>query len=141
MTHYYIVITRAGVSLSDALTTIPRAGVEVKESRARCVTFTSKLDGLEYRRIGSMTFPADEMPLLWTRAGCTSGDLAALLRFGATYARRKPSTFPSKIVARLGNPPALGVRLVRPLSDYGDDLHLVVAIPDTIPATLEGVRA
>ena len=121
-----------GVTLTEALSW----GIKVFESTRRCLNFDDLIAGGPCREIGYLVWTATSGYSVWASVDATRDDLTALLakaRDLSVYAPdplRSPAADSFYPVRK--RPGRYFAPVSRRLSDYGDDLHLVAKIPDTV---------
>lgn len=97
--------------------------------------FEDELGGGQMRSIGAIGFdPKRTIFSAHPRVGTTRDDILALCALALSHRNCE-----SRTTGRQWKQNSKGMRyalVARPLTDYGDDLALVVGIPDTVPVDL-----
>ncbi len=134
-THWVYTTQKGGHTLVTAQALAAEVGVDLRDSPKLCDVFTDPFTGVEYRYIALAFWNRTRNTReVWVKADATRDDVTAALvgaarLFGPGGSRSECWTWRTE----KGQETA-AAELCRRLDEYGNDLSLVVGIPDTVPA-------
>ena len=138
MTFHWLHVTQKGEhTLSSAHTQALARGIEVRESTRRCEVFTDNFKPVEYRHIGYVRWNRTRNTRqVWVNADATRDDVTAAAVGAVQLLSPRGVAQPVWHWKMVKGDEVGSAQLCRRLDEYGNDLCLVVGIPDTVPVDL-----